>query len=94
VGSYRHYALGRLESWRSNQNGRLETVNRGLMGRVKEYSFAQVSAQNRGANLGTVEKMGRFYCATTNVRRTLDMHTESGQNSWRFPSTTFGPILG
>jgi hypothetical protein len=27
-------------------------VNRSPAGRLREYSFAQVSAQNRGANLG------------------------------------------
>ena len=36
----------------SNQNGRLETVNRRLAGQPEEYSCAQVSAQNWGANLG------------------------------------------
>src|SRR6266550_2490159 len=59
---------GRLGYWRSNQNGRLETVNKRLAGQPEEYSCAQVSAQNRGANLDWIRAKARFELSMLLVR--------------------------
>jgi putative transposase len=50
--SFRHYAFREWAWWKSNRNGRQETVSGWRQVALPEYFCAQVSAQLQAANLG------------------------------------------